>query len=204
MFEVTDVIGIIISSISFIVSLFAYHTARESLSLNAFMNALEVWGSNEARKARRYIHENFPNYTSGQDDTGVNVKLRVKIGKYDKPITHEIKVRELSDKDREYFEKIAVLTDRVGFMLFEMKKLPKEFKKAYLEWLHDVFCTIWNRVAPHINRERKKRNFVPYFEKLAYLTYHIGLRQKTTDKIILLDLKKMEEALQEYKKLWKC
>lgn len=40
-------------------------------------------------------------------------------------------------------------------MLFEMKKLPREFKKAYLEWLADVFCDIWNRVAPHIYKSGK-------------------------------------------------
>ena len=168
------------------------------------MNALEVWGSNEARETRRYIRKNFPNYVYDEDAAGADVKFQVKIGRDSKLETRKAKVRELGTKDKEYFEKIAVLTDRVGFMLFEMKKLPREFKKAYLEWLADVFCDIWNRVAPHINKERKKRNFTPYFEKLAYLTFHISSRRKRNGKIILLDVEKMEEAFQEYKKLWRC
>ncbi|MEM2385606.1 MAG: hypothetical protein QXO67_01365 [Candidatus Bathyarchaeia archaeon] len=204
MFEVINVIAIVISFVSLIISLFAYFITKENLSLNAFMNALEVWGSDEAREARRYVHKNFPDYTVEGDKDGIEVKLQVKNGEYSGLAT--IKVRVLNDEDRKYFEKVAVLTDRVGFMLFEMKRLPKEFKKAYLGWLHETFCSVWNKVAPHVDMERKNRraNFTPYFEKIAYLSHIIALRQKRGSKIILLDSKKMEDVFQEYKKLWDC
>lgn len=201
MFEATDVIAIAISFISFVVSLFAYHITRENLSLNAFMNALEIWGSNEARESRRYIRENFPDYTKEEDLDGEIVELQIKNGEQSKSVSR--KVKELTVEDRKHFEKLAVGTDRIGFMLFEMKNLPKDFKKAYLQWLHDSFCAVWNRVAPHVNKEREERNFAPYFEKLAYLAYYIASKQRKSN-IILLDPKKMEEASQKYKELWDC
>jgi hypothetical protein len=110
----------------------------------------------------------------------------------------------LSNEEQKHFEKVAVEADRVGFMLFEIKNLPKEFKKAFLEWLYDSFCTTWNKVAPHVNRERKNRNFVPYFEKLAYLGYNVSLKEKRNTKIIILDPEMMEKAFQKYKEWWDC
>ncbi|MEM3697729.1 MAG: hypothetical protein QXQ94_09570 [Candidatus Bathyarchaeia archaeon] len=164
------------------------------------MKAIEIWGSNEVREARRYIRECFPDYSKGEDLTGEKMELKIQNGEQIK--RGYLKVRELSSEERDYFEKIAVTADRVGFMLFELKNLPKRFKRAYLDWLYDTFYSIWNKIAPHVNREREARRFVPYFEKLAYLGYYVSLRENRNNKIVLLDPKKMEEALQEYKNLW--
>jgi hypothetical protein len=197
-----DVISIFISILALIVSGLMYRISKQNLALNAFIKAIEVWGSNEVREARRYIRKRFTDYTIEGDPDGEKVELQIKNGEQIELASQ--KVRVLSNEEQKHFEKVAVEADRVGFMLFEIKNLPKEFKKAFLEWLYDSFCTTWNKVAPHVNRERKSRNFVPYFEKLAYLGYNVSLKEKRNTKIIILDPEMMEKAFQKYKEWWDC
>jgi hypothetical protein len=195
-----SLIALVISVFSYLVSRSQAKLAKESLSLNTFIKALEIWGSNEVREARKHIQDHFIDYTRDGDLEGEEISMSVKKGYQVKSVNR--KVKELKNEDRKKFERVAVEADRISFMLFEIKELPKEFEKAYIEWIRDTFWTIWNRVAPHVDRERKRRRFVPYFEKLAYLSYLVDLKYKPDSEIIVLKQEAMEEAYRKFGVLW--
>lgn len=115
-----------------------------------------------------------------RSDEGEEITLWMRCG--DLVENKPIKVKKLEQDDRIAFEETAVKADRIGFM-FDALKHSKKLKEKYFNWLCIMFCNTWNKLAPHIALERKKRFknvngdlpppvcFAPYFEKLVYDIY---------------------------------
>jgi len=178
-----------ISIVSLTASIIAVYYARSraqatrgSFLLSAFNKSLGELGTKEARKYRRYIHQNFPEYISEHYSSkeGKEVTLWVKSGD-SRPQPKSVRVKHLEEEDIEAFEEIAVRADRIGFMFYSLEP-SKKLEKKYFSWLCVMFCEIWNKLAPHIILRRKERSgggeeepqpvyFTPYFERLVYDVY---------------------------------
>ncbi|RLG40326.1 MAG: hypothetical protein DRO05_06615 [Thermoproteota archaeon] len=191
--------GLVISLFAVIFSglatLFAWHQARsssQSLSLNVFTKALDLLAEDNVRETRKYIYDNFdPAYELKDEAEGKLVKFYINDGKSIKQ--EQRRVKEMGDKceKRRKFEELAVRFDRVGMMFFELN-LSKEFREAYLRWMCIPICETWNRLAPHIYLERKEKkrvNYVRYFEKLAYSAFSIYKEMKADAKLVCLNEK---------------
>ncbi len=55
-------VSLIFSIIAVVISYERAKSANESLSLNAFMKAIEQYGESSVRKKRKHIFENIPNF----------------------------------------------------------------------------------------------------------------------------------------------
>ena len=193
--------------------------SKEALSLDIFMRALDEFADPESREYRRYIYNNFPDYTredyldqlwKSRLKNGVE-SLKFKIFDGDKTAeeTKQVKVLDRdSEKTNEYVisGEISVKIDRIGFMFYNINISPT-FKRAYIEWLCVTFCELWNSLAPHIFQRREKRagvQFVPYFEQIAYLSYPLYKRQRKDVRIIVLNSDLLTEKMNEFRRDWRA
>lgn len=161
--------------------------ARRERSTRAFNDILDIFSSKEARDVRRYIYDNFKDYTILEDANGEKMKLWIKFGEKVDCIHPKIeKLIELSEK-KEKFEELVVRLDRVGFILFD-SAITKEFKEKYLKWMCVSISEHWNRTAPHIIQIKDERGkYVPYFELMVYEAYKYYKDEKDDAKIICLN-----------------
>lgn len=206
MSEQIDLVVLLVSISATILSIFALalsyqqtKSAKETLQLDAFVKYVEWWGTTEQREARKYVFSNFTDYSTSEDVDGQPIFLEINNE------IKSVKVRELKNKEKENFEKVATGADRVGFVFLELE-LPTKFKKAYLEWLEDRLFHAWNKLAPHVRREREERKelFVPNFEKLAYLAYLNHSKENKVDRIVCLDHNTLEAMKKQYSKWFDC
>ena len=178
--------------------------------------ALDEFADKKTRKDRRYVFDNFPDYTREDDSydnwksKATEVQLReisINNGEITTPEDKQVKILDKNREDEnEYIisGEISVKVDRIGFM-FENVDISDSFKIAYIEWLCVTFCELWNRLAPHILQRREDRagvQFVPYFEKMAYLSYFLYKRQRQDARIIVLNSEILFEKFREFRELW--
>jgi len=172
-FNLISVFAFIFSVIAVWVSYASFKSASESLSLNAFMRAIEMYGELSIRKKRKHIFDNVPDsllaqaqeYPENIPDIPNKLKLFIIDGK-NNPIEKKIWPENLDPMEQEYFEEISVRLDRIGFFLLNLD-LSKDFKQKYYSWMCVSIIEMWNRLAPYIMKQRMKRGkYVPYFEEL--------------------------------------
>jgi hypothetical protein len=190
--DILPVVAMVVSSVSLVVSTYTLLASRarakaaaDALSVDVFLNILKELGEKDLIHDRHFIMQNiekFPDCTSEDcvsDEEG-DVGLWISSSPSQKKI---VKVKKLSDTEKEILEDVARGFDRVGFMLYDLE-LSSEHRDRYFKWLCAMTVDMWNKVAAHIGDMRKKRAsdsgwnvsgetlpsilFAPNFEKLAY------------------------------------
>ena len=66
-YNIIDVISVGIAVVLAIFAIWRYGLAKQTLSLNAFMKALDIFADETARKSRRQVFAFFPDYTEEDD-----------------------------------------------------------------------------------------------------------------------------------------
>lgn len=203
--DVISSIALGMSMIALYITLRQLNLNREALSLSTFIRSLDELGTEKSRSERNYIRSNFPDFAAPEikskkvypldSKEGKEVRFWIRVGEsLESEAGRNLSISELKGTDRKKFEMVAVSLDRVGFMLSELKS-TKKLRTKYIDWMANSICDMWNRTAPYIQLERRKRGgkFTPYFEQMAndaYALYDEQMKSEWNANARLVVLKK--------------